>query len=88
MPHMESDRLENALKDEIKRLDRQLNKTEYLQSAGWIGSAMGVGLIVAGMADRLPVLIAMIGAGVVLDAAVARISTRKKRRDSTTRKAC
>ncbi|MBW2109479.1 MAG: hypothetical protein JRI36_12565 [Deltaproteobacteria bacterium] len=88
MPHVDTDRLETVLKDEIKRVDKQLDKAECFRSAGWIGSAMGAGFILAGMADRLPVLIAMIGAGMLLDMVVARISARKKRLGSTSRRTC
>jgi hypothetical protein len=70
--------LEKALKDELQRLDRNLQKAEALRSAGWIGSVVGAGLVLATRADHIPVIIAIAIGATMLNIMAARLISKRK----------
>lgn len=65
---MENQNLEKALKQHLKLLDKKLQRTETLRTAGWIGSMVSAGLVLAAMAERIPVI-----AGIAIGAAILNI---------------
>lgn len=75
---MENENLENALKHELQMLDKKLQKTETLRLAGCIGSMVGAGLLLATMAERLPVIAAIAIGSAIFNIIATRLVSKKK----------
>ncbi len=75
---MGTDHIQKAIKQDLQRVERKLSKTEALQSAAWIGSGVGAGLILSSQAEHIPILIGMAAGGAILDVATKRILSQKK----------
>ena len=75
---MSSDHIENALKKELRRIDKKLKRAETLRLAALIASAAVVGWVLSTVASHIPLLAGMAAAGVLLNAMATRVVSRKK----------
>ena len=74
---MSHEKIEKALKAELRRIDHKPKDTRNLHSAAWIGTALALGLFLATMTCHVPVVIAMAAGGALLNLAATQLSRRK-----------
>jgi len=75
---MSSDHIENALKKELRRIDKKLKRAERLRLAPLIASAAIVGWALSTVASHIPLLAGMAAGGVLLNVMATRVVSRKK----------
>jgi xanthine/uracil/vitamin C permease (AzgA family) len=75
---MSSDHIENALKKELGRIEKQLKRVETLRLAALIGSAAVVGFALSTVSSYIPLLAGMAAGGVLLNAMARHVVSRKK----------
>ncbi|OEU46698.1 MAG: hypothetical protein BBJ60_08600 [Desulfobacterales bacterium S7086C20] len=75
---MDIENIETVLKKELNSVEKRLDRTQSVHSAAWIGTGLGLGLILATMTSQIPILVAMAAGGVLLNIAATQIISRKR----------
>ncbi len=78
MCNMDNQNLEKALKQHLKLLDKKLQRTESLRAAGWVGSMVSAGLVLAATAERIPVIAGIAIAAAFLNIMATHLVSKKK----------